>query len=147
LKVENNLNFHYSGNMEIISTPAASTLTNTNAVQMLAALAQEVRLSIFRLLVQAGPQGLPAGKISQILAIPASTLSFHLAHLSKVGLINAQTAGRQIIYSPNFARMQLLTDYLLANCCQGETCVVSPTQTSVASTCGGKKMPPTVPVK
>lgn len=121
--IEKNLNFYYSGNMEINTYSSSSTLSD--AVQMLAALAQEIRLSIFRLLVQTGPEGLPAGQIAQTLSIAASTLSFHLAHLSKAGLIKAHSSGRQIIYSPNFSRMQLLTDYLLENCCQGKACTAT----------------------
>lgn len=115
-----------------INVPSSSSAL-LDAVQMLAALAQEIRLSIFRLLVQAGPEGLPAGQIAETLAIAASTLSFHLAHLSKAGLINAHSSGRQIIYSPNFSRMQLLTDYLLENCCQGKTCTVTESKNALPS--------------
>lgn len=90
----------------------------SNAVTKLAALAQETRLSIFKLLVEAGLDGLPAGEISEELGIPPPTLSFHLKDLSHAGLINATRDGRSIYYSANFAGVNDLLDYLKQNCCR-----------------------------
>jgi ArsR family transcriptional regulator, arsenate/arsenite/antimonite-responsive transcriptional repressor len=86
----------------------------------LAALAQGTRLSVFRLLVQAGPDGLPAGRISALLDIPSTTLSFHLSRLARVGLVNQLRDGRSIIYSANFEIMWGLIDFLSAQCCMDE---------------------------
>lgn len=90
------------------------------AVTLLASIAQEARLNIFRLLVQAGKRGLPAGKIAEALAIPTSTLSFHLKELSHAGLINANPDGRFIYYSAGYDTMDDLIAYLTENCCAGE---------------------------
>ncbi len=92
-------------------------MNERNAVTALAALAQESRLAVFRLLVQRGPEGYPAGEISEQLAIPGPTLSFHLKELSAAGLVSARKDGRFIHYSPNFARMRTLVSYLTDNCC------------------------------
>ncbi len=92
------------------------------ALQSLSALAQESRLAIFRLLVQTGPAGLAASKIAQRLAIPASSLSFHLKELNNAKLINATPQGRSIIYAADFATMNALLNYLTDNCCGGNPC-------------------------
>ena len=81
-------------------------------------MGHETRLAIFRLLVQAGPEGLIAGDIGEELALPAATLSFHLAHLSRVGLISARPEGRFIFYAADYAAMNELLSYLTENCCQ-----------------------------
>ena len=94
-----------------------------DAAQLLAALGHEARLSIFRLLVEAGPDGLAAGAISETLAMAPATASFHLAHLSRVGLIEGQRDQRFIRYSANFAGMDALIAFLTRNCCQGEACL------------------------
>jgi ArsR family transcriptional regulator, arsenate/arsenite/antimonite-responsive transcriptional repressor len=89
----------------------------------LAALAQESRLAVFRLLVKRGPDGYSAGEIGARLAIPGPTLSFHLKELTQVGLITARKESRFIYYAPNFVRMNGLLAYLTDNCCsQGATC-------------------------
>ncbi|MCP5058008.1 MAG: helix-turn-helix transcriptional regulator [bacterium] len=88
-------------------------------ISALAALAQETRLDVFRTLVQAGPQGLPAGAIGAALDIPSATLSFHLKELKSAGLVCCTREGRSRIYSPDFAAMSGLLDFLTANCCQG----------------------------
>lgn len=93
-----------------------------NAVRALTALAQETRLSIFRLLVEAGEDGLAAGAIAQSLDIANATLSFHLKELSQAGLIAARQEGRFIFYSADFDRMDALLAYLTENCCQGKPC-------------------------
>lgn len=89
------------------------------AVASLAALAQENRLAVFRALVQAGPQGLCPGELSDKLDIAAPTLSFHLAQLRHAGLITATREGRSLHYAANFAAMNSLIDFLTENCCAG----------------------------
>lgn len=95
-------------------------MNSTAAVGALGALAQEHRLAIFRLLVQAGSGGLPAGMIAQKLDLPASSLSFHLNNLVQGGLISSRREGRSIIYNADFSAMRGLVSYLLENCCQGD---------------------------
>ena len=89
------------------------------AVKALAALAQETRLSIFRLLVQAGPEGVSAGTIGDTLEVPPATLSFHLKELSHAGLVASRQEGRFIYYSTDYAQMAALMTFLTQNCCQG----------------------------
>ena len=86
-------------------------------VPALAALAQENRLDVFRLLVQAGPDGLPAGHIAEKLDIPSPTLSFHLAQLKHAGLVQVRRKGRSLIYGADYQRMNGLIAYLTENCC------------------------------
>ena len=93
-----------------------------SVVAALAALAQETRLTIFRLLVQAGPSGLPAGRISEIAGIAPSSLSFHLKEMSHANMVTSRQDGRYIIYSANFDTMNTLLAYLTENCCQGVPC-------------------------
>jgi ArsR family transcriptional regulator, arsenate/arsenite/antimonite-responsive transcriptional repressor len=93
----------------------------SEAVQMLAALAQETRLAIFRLLVEAGPDGIAAGEISAELDVPAPTLSFHLAQLANAGLVRPRQDGRFIYYAPAFQAMNELVGYLTENCCARST--------------------------
>jgi ArsR family transcriptional regulator, arsenate/arsenite/antimonite-responsive transcriptional repressor len=97
-------------------------METTQAVDALAALAQATRLSIYRLLVQAGPQGLAAGAIGEKLELPPATLSFHLAHLSRAGLAKSRQEGRFVIYSADFAAVNALLGYLTENCCGDRTC-------------------------
>ncbi|MGB7739532.1 MAG: metalloregulator ArsR/SmtB family transcription factor [Steroidobacteraceae bacterium] len=92
-------------------------MNERDAVAALAALAQESRLAVFRLLVQRGPDGYPAGEISEQLGIAGPTLSFHLKELAVAGLVAARRDGRFIYYSPNFERMRTLVGYLTDNCC------------------------------
>ncbi len=91
------------------------------AVERLAALAQPTRLRIFRLLIEAGREGLAAGAIAERLGLAAATLSFHLAQLSGAGLLTSEREGRSIIYRADYAAMQGLIGYLTRNCCRGET--------------------------
>ncbi len=97
-----------------------------NAVEALAALAQESRLSIFRLLVQAGKEGVPAGVIGEQLGIPGATLSFHLKELTHAKLIKSRTEGRYVIYSASFTEMDKLIAYLTENCCAGDAAQCAP---------------------
>jgi ArsR family transcriptional regulator len=100
-----------------------STKIRTNeALDAFGALASEHRLSIFRLLVQAGPEGLPAGDIADQLGIPASSLSFHLAHLTRAGLTEQRRESRSLIYSANFPTMNGLIAFMTENCCGGANC-------------------------
>jgi ArsR family transcriptional regulator, arsenate/arsenite/antimonite-responsive transcriptional repressor len=102
------LYFDYSRNMETI-----------DAVAALGALAQETRLAIFRLLVRQGPSGLPAGGVAESLGVQPSTLSFHLAHLERAGLLHSWRVQRQIFYAVDFAGMRELLGFLTDDCCQG----------------------------
>jgi ArsR family transcriptional regulator, arsenate/arsenite/antimonite-responsive transcriptional repressor len=90
-----------------------------NAVASLAALAQGMRLRIFRALVGAGPHGLTPGALTATLDVPASTLSFHLKELTHAGLVTQERDGRHLIYRPALAQMNELLAYLTAHCCQG----------------------------
>ncbi|WP_404369095.1 ArsR/SmtB family transcription factor [Sphingomonas sp. MMS24-J45] len=91
-------------------------------VSALAALAQQHRLAVFRMLVEAGPDGLAAGVIATRLDLAPSSLSFHLAQLERAGLVSTVRAGRSILYSADFAAMTALVSYLTENCCGGSTC-------------------------
>ena len=92
------------------------------AVRALAALAQDSRLAIYRLLVQQGPQGLSAGTIAERLDIAGATLSFHLKELANAGMVESRQDGRFVYYSANYGQMNGLLAYLTENCCQGEIC-------------------------
>lgn len=92
------------------------------AVQALSALAQDTRLGVFRLLVQAGPQGMPAGQIREKLDLPPATLSFHLAGLTRAGLARSRQDGRFVIYTADFQAMNALVGFLSDNCCGGASC-------------------------
>jgi DNA-binding transcriptional ArsR family regulator len=93
-----------------------------SAVAALGALAQEHRLSLFRLLVQAGKDGVAAGAIADALGVPNSSLSFHLAQLRAAGLIVQERRHRSLIYRADYAAMNALVAYLLENCCAGADC-------------------------
>jgi DNA-binding transcriptional ArsR family regulator len=94
----------------------------TQAIDALAALAQGSRLAAYRLLVEAGPEGLAAGAIGEKLDLPPATLSFHLAHLARTGLVQPRQDGRFVIYSANFDNMNALVGFLTDNCCGGKSC-------------------------
>jgi DNA-binding transcriptional ArsR family regulator len=98
------------------------------AVNTLSALAQEARLAVFRLLVEAGPEGMPVGDIGAALTIPPATLSFHLVQLKHAGLVAAERRGRQLIHVARFERMNELVSYLTENCCGGAPCDVTQTR-------------------
>ncbi len=89
------------------------------ALGALGALAHETRLATFRLLVRAGPGGLPAGAIATRLGVGATVMSFHLAELAQAGLVESRRDGRSIIYAASYKRIGALLDYLIEDCCQG----------------------------
>jgi DNA-binding transcriptional ArsR family regulator len=108
------INFHYYRNMD-----------EKAAVASLAALAQGMRLRVFRALVGAGPQGMTPGALSATLGVPGSTLSFHLKELMHAGLVSQERDGRSLIYRPSIARMNALLAYLTAHCCHGASCDIA----------------------
>ena len=105
-------------------------------IRALAALAQEHRLAAFRLLVQAGTPGIPAGVLAERIGVPPSSMSFHLAQLTHAGLVTQRRESRSIIYSADFAAMNAVMGYLTDNCCGGvpgdapAACVSEPTRES-----------------
>ena len=107
-----------------------NTLNEKTAVQALAALAQGMRLRIFRALVGAGPEGMTPGALAAMLDVPGSTLSFHLKELTHSGLVTQERDSRNLIYRPAIAHMNDLLDYLSQHCCQGAAC--SPRATAKA---------------
>ena len=112
-------------------------METTDAVASLAALAQDTRLSIFRLLVEVGPEGVPAGDIAQKLDVAGATLSFHLKELSRAGLVTSRQEGRFIYYATNFEHMAGLMSFLTQNCCKGmpQDCL-SVMETALGTCCG-----------
>jgi len=99
---------------------------SNSVINALAALAQDTRLAAYRLLVQAGPDGLAAGEIAERLAVPPATLSFHLKELARAGLLQARPAGRFVMYHADYRVMHALIDYLSENCCGGDRTVCAP---------------------
>lgn len=97
-----------------------------SAIEALGALAQEHRLALFRLLIQAGDKGMAAGAIADALGVPNSSLSFHLAQLRKAGLILQERQHRSLIYRANYPAMNSLVAYLMENCCGGAECASAP---------------------
>lgn len=95
------------------------------ALKALAGLAQDTRLGIFRLLVEQGPEGLPAGEIVERLELANATASFHLKELAHAELVTPRQAGRFIYYSANYATMNGLVAYLTENCCKGNACDIA----------------------
>ena len=93
-----------------------------SAIAALGALAQEHRLALFRLLVQAGAEGMAAGAIAEALGVPNSSLSFHLAQLTRAGLIRQERRGRSLVYAADYGAMNALVAYLMENCCAGASC-------------------------
>ncbi len=92
-------------------------MDSTQAVQALAALAHDTRLALFRMLVERGPDGLSAGVIAERLAVPPSSLTFHVQHLHRAGLVTQRRLSRQLIYAADFAAMNGLVGFLTENCC------------------------------
>jgi DNA-binding transcriptional ArsR family regulator len=108
----------------------------TAAIGALGALAQEHRLALFRLLVQAGEEGMPAGAIAGALGVPNSSLSFHLAHLTRAGLIRQERQSRSLIYRADYDAMNALVGYLLENCCGGAACAPTMPAAAASNCCG-----------
>ena len=100
----------------------ADVMDTKNAIIALAALAQESRLAVFRLLVQAGPIGMAASKIAEHISVAPSALSFHMKELSHAGLVSSRHEGRFVIYVANFSTMNGVLAYLTENCCGGNIC-------------------------
>src|SRR5687767_2900397 len=111
-----------------------------DAVASLAALAQDTRLAIFRLLVEAGPEGVAAGVVGEKLDVPAATLSFHLKTLAQGGLVTGRQEGRFIYYAVDFERMAALMSFLTQNCCRGmpQACL-SVVETALGQCCAPVK--------
>src|SRR5216684_3339913 len=102
-------------------------MEKSEAVTALAALAQDNRLDVFRLLVPAGPEGMPAGDVADALGLAPNTLTFHFDRLRVAGLVTVRRQGRSMIYAARFETMNALIGYLTENCCGGapETCAPS----------------------
>ena len=98
-------------------------MQSDSVIRALGALAQEHRLAAFRLLVQAGADGIAAGALAEALGVPASSMSFHLAQLNHAGLITQRRQSRSIIYAADYAAMNQLMSYLTENCCGGIPCM------------------------
>ena len=111
-----------------------------NAAELLAALGHESRLAIFRLLVEAGPDGVNASAIGEQLEIQPATLSFHLAHLARVGLIHGERESRFIHYSADFGMIDDLIAFMTHNCCQGKACL--PKTSEVCTTAKRRRSKP-----
>lgn len=105
-------------------------MTSPDAVQALGALAQQHRLELFRLLVQAGADGMSAGAIAEALGIPNSSLSFHLAQLRGAGLVLQERRHRSLIYRADYAAMNALIGFLTDNCCGGADCSATDEQST-----------------
>src|SRR5215471_15681911 len=114
-------------------------MKKSRVVGALGALAQDTRLDIFRLLVQKGPEGLPAGELGARLGQPSPTMSFHLNQLRFAGLVSSRRESRSIIYSANFKAMTDLLGYLTENCCGGRPELCAPAST--AAGCGVASAP------
>jgi ArsR family transcriptional regulator, arsenate/arsenite/antimonite-responsive transcriptional repressor len=104
-------------------------------VRSLAALAQPVRLQVFRALIVAGHEGLTPGTMADALGVPQNTLSFHLKELANAGMVTQERASRHIIYRAAFDRMNALLGYLTENCCRGANCGEATAASSCSSSC------------
>lgn len=100
-------------------------MEDANVVRALTALAQTLRLQIFRVLVVAGRTGMTPGALTEHLGVPSTTLSFHLKELANAGLVTQERLGRYLVYRASFEHMNELLDYLTANCCEGTKCIGS----------------------
>ncbi len=105
------------------------------AVDALGALAQESRLKVFRLLIQAGTSGMAAGEIAKAVGIPKNTMSSHLAILARANLIQARKEGRSIIYAAHFEGTRSLLSFFVEDCCQGDPSICGPLIETTLSTC------------
>src|SRR3954447_14859301 len=105
-------------------------MEKTDAVTALAALAQDNRLDVFRLLVQAGPEGMPAGAVAAALDLAPNTLTFHFDRLRMAGLVTVRRDGRSMIYAAQYPTMNALLEYLTENCCSGRLGARAPARVS-----------------
>lgn len=108
-------------------------MDQTQALDAFAALSQETRLAMVRLLVRAGPDGLPAGAIAEGVGVSSSGASFHLAHLERAGLVGSRRESRSIIYSASFPALSGLVAFLMRDCCQGHPEVCAPAVDALAA--------------
>src|ERR1700688_1344483 len=116
-------------------------MKNDDAVTALAALAQKTRLDVFRLLVQAGPEGMPAGRVAEALELAPNTLTFHFDRLRVAGLVTVRRDGRSMIYAARYETLDGLLACLTANCCQGLS------TSSVAASCPPVECKPAKPTR
>src|SRR5437763_2196042 len=116
-------------------------MKKNDALAALAALAQDNRLDVFRLLVEAGPDGMPAGSVAEALKLAPNTLTFHFDRLRDAGLVTVRRAGRSMIYAARFDTMNALLGYLTENCCQGraDRCMPDECKTPMSSTARQKE--------
>src|SRR5580704_13781160 len=114
-------------------------METSEAVTALSALAQDNRLHVFRLLVQAGPDGLAAGQVAERLGLAPNTLTFHLDRLRIAGLVTVRRDGRSMIYAARFETMNGLVSFLTENCCQGATASCAPMECKPTSNAARKK--------
>jgi len=110
-------------------------MDNIDAVAALAALAQTTRLDTFRLLVQREPEGVPAGELARLMAVPQNTMSAHLSILARAGLVSGERRSRSIIYRANLARLREMTLFLLKDCCAGRSDVCAPLIADLSPCC------------
>ena len=108
-------------------------MQEADAVRSLAALAQALRLRVFRALVVAGPEGLTPGALTEQLDVAGNTLSFHLKELTHAGLVTQERQGRNLVYRASFSTMNELLGYLTENCCEGAACFTTPLSCSPRS--------------
>jgi DNA-binding transcriptional ArsR family regulator len=114
-------------------------LSDLQAVPAFVALGHQARLDAFRLLIRAGPAGLPSGEIAAELQIPPTAMSFHLANLERAGLVTSARQGRRILYRVDLDRMRALLTFLTADCCGGHPEICEGLLPKFAKGCGGKK--------
>ena len=112
-----------------------------DVVTALSALAQDNRLDVFRLLVQAGPKGMAAGELAEKLKLAPNTLTFHFDRLRNAGLISVRRDGRSMIYAARYENMNALIAFLTANCCEGASDACAPASCSPTRTAKRKKVP------
>jgi DNA-binding transcriptional ArsR family regulator len=113
-------------------------MDNIQAIAALAALAQTTRLDTFRLLVSGEPDGIAAGELARLVAVPQNTMSAHLAILARAGLVSGDRQSRSIIYRANLARLRELTLFLLKDCCGGRPEVCAPLVADLVPCCSPK---------
>lgn len=115
-------------------------MDNLEAIAALAALAQTTRLETFRLLVQREPEGIPAGELARLMAVPQNTMSAHLSILSRAGLVSGERRSRSIIYRANLGRLREVTLFLLKDCCGGRSDVCAPLIADLSPCCTKAKV-------